>query len=183
MKPKQTLALVTTLICSVMAAAPAIAQHIQWRDAWMPAYSVEMTNTPVFATLVNLSEHNDRLIAVRSDDAAAASIRALRQHDGVLREVVLDSLELPAGVPVTLGSDTAWLLLEKTRTPVRARSTQTLTLVFEHAGEIRKRVRATPIRFPAERVQDIHSDPLQRPVSPSRSEGLDDALRSDPFLR
>lgn len=183
MKSKHTLTMAVSLICGLIAAAPVAAQDIQWRDAWMPAYSVEMANTPLFATLVNLSERNDRLIAVRSDEAARVSIRTLQQVDGALREVVLDSLELPAGVPVTLGSNTAWLLLENTRTPVRARSTHTLTLVFEHAGEVRKRVRATPVRFPAERVDDIHSDPLQRPVTSPRSEGLDDALRSDPFLR
>ncbi|NMG02680.1 copper chaperone PCu(A)C [Azoarcus taiwanensis] len=183
MKPKHTLAILATLMGSLMAAAPATAQEIQWREAWMPAYSVEMTNTPLFATLVNLSQRNDRLIAVRSDQAEQVSIRALQQVDGTLREVVLDSLELPAGVPITLGSDTAWLLLENTRTPVRARSTHTVTLVFEHAGEVSRRVRATPVRFPAERVEDIHSDPLQRPVTAPRSEGLDDALRSDPFLR
>lgn len=183
MKTKHNLAIFSLLLGSVLATAPVAAQEIQWRDAWMPAYSVEMANTPLFATLVNLSERNDRLIAVRSDQAEQVSIRALQQTDGKLREVVLDSIELPAGVPVTLGSDTAWLLLENTRTPVRARTTHTVTLVFEHAGEVRKRVRATPVRFPAAQVDDIHTDPLQRPVTSPRLESLDDALRSDPFLR
>ncbi len=184
MKLKHTFALLLAAFTgTTLATAPALAQDIQWRDAWMPAYSVETADTPIFATLINLSERNDRLVAVRSDDAAAVTIRALRLIDGELREVTLDGLELPAGVPVTLNSGSAWLLLEQTRVPVRARSTQTLTLVFEHAGEIRQRVRATPVRFPAERVDDIHSDPLQRPVTAPRSEGLDDALRTDPFLR
>ncbi len=183
MNTKHNLAIFSLLLGSVIAAVPVAAQEVQWRDAWMPAYSVEMADTPLFATLVNLSERNDRLIAARSDQAEQVSIRALQQTNGALREVVLDSLELPVGVPVTLGSDTAWLLLENTRRPVRARSTHTVTLVFEHAGEVRKRVRAIPVRFPAERVDDIHSDPLQRPLTSPRIESLDDALRSDPFLR
>lgn len=175
--------LVAGLAATVLAGAAWASEAIQTREAWMPAYSVEISSTPVFATLINVADAKDRLLAVRSDAADKVSIRALRLLDGALTEVAVDSLELPVGVPVELNASTAWLLLENTRRPVRARDQYTLTLVFEHAGEVTLRVRARPVRFVAETSDDIRTDPLQQRMPSRRIEGLDDALRTDPFLR
>ncbi len=164
-------------------AGSAWAGEIQTREAWMPAYSVELPSTPVFATLINVSDASDRLLSVRSDGADLVSIRALRPVEGTLREVTLESLELPVGVPVELNSANAWLLLENTRKPVRARDQHTLTLVFERAGEVTLRVRARPVRFVAESPDDLRTDPMQQRLTPRHAEGLDEALRTDPFLR
>lgn len=164
-------------------AAPALADTLHVRDAWIPVYGDTVRNAPVFLTLLNMSDTNDRLLGASSDAAARVSIQAMGVADDALRTHTLDAVALPVGVPVTLNPGGVWLLLEDIHTPLRVRALYTVKLMFEHAGEREYRIRARVTNIAAETLDNMRTDPMQTRTQPERTEGLDDALRTDPFLR
>jgi len=181
MKYAQRLTL-AALVCGALASAPAAAERIHVRDAWMPAYAGNPRNAPVFLTLVNLGPEPDRLIAVKVEGGAAASIRAMVIEGGEARQREIAAVELPPGVPVPLQAGGAYLVLEGLKATPRPRAAQTVRLVFEHAGEREYRVRVRPQGLGDDTLENLRTDPLQQPGKPARTEGLDDALRTDPLL-
>lgn len=183
--PRITQIASSTLLCLGLALGSLAAQagDIHVRDAWMPAYGEKPDSAPAFLTLINLGATEDRLIGARSEGAREVSLRTLRLDDGELRTVPLQAVSLPPGVPVVFESGLAWLMLEGFNTPLAARGTQTITLIFERAGEVEHRIRIRNVQPGGGSLDNMRTDPLQSPGQTQRTEGLDDALRSDPFLR
>ncbi len=179
---KARLLTLAALACGSFAGT-ALADGIHVGEAWIPAYGENLRNAPVFLTLVNLGKGSDRLVGARSDGAAAVSLQTLAVQDGELRAQPLQAVSLPPGVPVPLAAGGTWLMLEDLKAPLRARATYTLKLVFEQAGEREYRVRVRPTPLAGDNLENLRTDPLQQPGQTQRTEGLDDALRSDPFLR
>lgn len=178
----------TGLACAAAAAAAAIsmpvsAQTVHVRDAWIPAYSEAPARAPVFMTLVNTGERPDRLLSASAQGVASVSLQTLAMSDDELRGHTLKAIELPAGVALPLEAGGAWLMLEGLQAPMRARATYTLTLQFEHAGTQQVQVRVRPTSLLGDGLRNLRTDPLQEPGQTQRIEGLDDALRTDPFLR
>jgi copper(I)-binding protein len=101
---------------------------------------------------------------------------------GEARQREIAAVELPPGVPVPLQAGGAYLVLEGLKPTSRPRAAQTIRLVFEHAGEREYRVRVRPQGLGDDTLENLRTDPLQQPGKPARTEGLDDALRTDPLL-
>lgn len=179
---KTRLLTLAALACTAFA-TPTLAGDLHVREAWIPAYAENVSTAPVFLTLVNLGKDADRLVSARSDGAARVSLQALSVQDGELRATPLRGVALPPGVPVPLEAGSAWLQMEGLKGPLRPRATYTLKLTFEKAGEREVRVRVRPTPLAGESLDNLRTDPQQQPGQTPRSEGLDDALRSDPFLR
>lgn len=179
---KTRLLALAALACTTLA-APALAETIHVRDAWIPVYGDTLRAAPVFLTLVNLGESADRLLSASSDDATAVSIQTMSVADDTLRPHTLDNVVLPVGVPVALTPGGAWLMLEGMKTPLRGRTVYTVKLVFEHAGEREYRIRGRVSNIAMDTLENMRTDPMQSTTQPERTEGLDDALRTDPFLR
>jgi len=179
---KTRLLALAAFACTTLA-APALADTIHIRDAWIPVYGDQQRNAPIFLTLVNMGDSADRLLSVHSNDATKVSIQAMSVADDVLRPHTLDSVVLPVGVPVALSPGGAWLMLEGMQAPARARAMYSVVLVFEHAGEIEYRIRGRLSNIAADTLENLRTDPMQSPTRSERTEGMDDALRTDPFLR
>lgn len=181
MKSAKHLTLVA-LACAAFVSGNAVADAIEARDAWLPAYGERVRVAPVFMTLVNHADSADRLIAVRTDIARDASVQTMALVDGELRQQRLRSVELPAGVPVSLHAGGAYVVLDGIDAPLQPRAAHTLHLVFEKAGEREVRVRVRPAARDGTALENLRTDPLQQPGQLPRTEGLDD-VRTDPFLR
>ncbi len=163
--------------------APAAADDLHVSDAWIPAYADKPASAPLFLTLVNTGNTADRLLGASSPAAESVSLQGMALSDGTLKAQPVKAVELPAGVPVPLAAGGVWLQLEGLKAPLRARASYTVTLKFENGGEREYAVRARPTLLASESLDNLRTDPLQQPGQPARTEGLDDALRSDPFLR
>ncbi|PTD97772.1 copper chaperone PCu(A)C [Pseudothauera lacus] len=170
------------VVACTLGAGPVLASGIHVRDAWIPAYGEGARSAPLFLTVTNTGTP-DRLIGARSDAAERVSINTLQAHEGELRATALQAVALPSGVPVIFESGNAWLQLEGLKAPLRPRATVTVKLVFERAGEREYRIRVRPNPLGGDTLENMRTDPLQQPGQTQRTEGLDDALRSDPFLR
>jgi len=179
---KTRLLALAAFACTTLA-APALADTIHVRDAWIPVYGDQQRNAPVFLTLVNMGDSADRLLRVHSNDATKVSIQTMGVTDDALRPHTLDTVVLPVGVPVALSPGGAWLMLEGMHAPARSRAMYTVVLVFEHAGEIEYRIRGRLSNIGVDTLENLRTDPMQSTTQPERTEGMDDALRSDPFLR
>lgn len=183
MKKAQRLML-GALACGALASAAAAAESIHVRNAWMPAYTDDARSAPVFLTLVNLGAKSDRLVGVKADGAAVAGIRVIAVENGEARQRELTAVELPPGVPVPLQAGGAYLVLEGLKAPLKPRAAQTIRLVFQNAGERELRVKVRPEGLGDDPLENLRTDPLQVPIGkPAHSEGVDEALRTDPFQR
>lgn len=182
MKTATSLSL-AAIACTMLATSHAAADDIRIRDAWLPAHGEHVRVAPVYLTLVNQGSHADRLIGVRSEIARTATLHAMTIEADQARQRPLRAVELPAGIPVPLHAGGAYVILDDIVTPLRPRAVHTLHLVFEHAGEREVKFRVRPAGRDDDTLENLRTDPLQQPGQIPRSEGLDDALRTDPFLR
>lgn len=93
-------------------------------------------NGAVYAMIMNGGTAADRLVAVKSDLAAAVELHAMTEEGGVMQMRKVDGVDVPAGGMVMLESGGTHIMLIGLKAPLREGTTGTLTFVFEHAGEV-----------------------------------------------
>lgn len=161
--------------------ASAVAGDIRVRDAWIEPAG--QRNAIVQLTLVNTSDADDRLLGVTSASAARVSIQAMAVADGVWARHTLQAVDVPAGMAVPLQPGGAFLILEDLSETLRPRANVVLRLTFERAGTLESRARVRPSALADDALDNLRTDPLQQPGRPQRRDGLDDAVKTDPFLQ
>ena len=93
-------------------------------------------NGAAYAMIMNGGAAADRLVAVKSDLAAAIELHAMSEEGGVMQMRKLGAVDVPAGGMVMLESGGTHIMLIGLKAPLREGMTGTLTFVFEHAGEV-----------------------------------------------
>ena len=90
-----------------------------------------------FMTIVNASNHDDRLLAVSSAAAGSVEIHQSVIEKGVMRmRAITDGVSVPAGESVSLAPAGLHLMLFDLKQPLRLGDQLALSLKFERAGVI-----------------------------------------------
>lgn len=90
-----------------------------------------------FMTIHNAGEQSDRLIGGHSQFTQSISIHQTTMEDGTMRMMPLhEGLEIPAGGSVALKPGSYHLMLMGLDNPLVEGERRTITLEFEHAGEV-----------------------------------------------
>lgn len=177
--------LAAALASSLVVSHSVLADKVYVQDAWSPAFAVSaLTQAPVYMTLTNLSAESRQLVSAETSVAKAVTLQGWTQ-DAQLRKVQhLNAMELPVAAPVSLNAGSAYLMLDGLNAPLRPGSRFTLTLAFDNGERSDVRVQVRSSQVSGERVlEGMRTDPLQQGTPQRRTEGLDDALRTDPLLR
>lgn len=126
--PVKTLAL---LACAA-AMAPAWAQKVDVKDAWVRATVQGQQATGAFMTLTAASA--TRLVGVSSPVAGVAEVHEMKMEGDVMKmRAVEGGLELPPGKAVTLKPGGYHLMLMDLKLPLKPDTTIPVTLVFKTA--------------------------------------------------
>ena len=118
--------------CSNRAADP----DLQIGDAWARATAPGQTSGAAYMTIDNKGAA-DRLVAIQTSRATAATIHDSRTERGVMRMRMRDALPVPAGARVDLAPGGTHVMLAPLSAPLKAGETFSLTLRFERAGDMR----------------------------------------------
>ena len=129
------------LIPAVLAAfwlssGAAAADGIMITDAFARASAGASKNAAAFMTLKNHSGRDDHLVAVRTARARKAELHTHIHDQGVMRMRPVARSTVPAGAAATLKPGGEHVMLIGVTAPLKKGETLSLTLVFEHAGEI-----------------------------------------------
>ena len=83
----------------------------------------------------------DRLLAARSDVAAAVQLHSMSMQGNVMRMREVEAIDVPAGAKVALEPGGLHIMLVGLKAPLQAGSSFPLTLRFDKAGEVRLEVK------------------------------------------
>ena len=126
------------LATATLFALPAFADSIMVLDPYARASSPTAKAGAAFMTLHNMSQKDDRLIAVRTDAARRAELPTHKETgDGVMQ-----MMEVEEGFPVATGEmihlkrGGEHVMLMGLTGPLEQGADITLTLIFETAGEV-----------------------------------------------
>ena len=112
------------------------ADGIMITDALARASAGAAKNAAAFMTLKNHSGRDDHLVAVRTARARKAELHTHIHHQGVMRMRPVARITVPAGAAATLKPGGDHVMLMGLTAPLKKGDSLSLTLVFEHAGEI-----------------------------------------------
>ena len=125
-------------LAAVTLAFPALAGEIEVRDAYARAASPAAKAGAIFMTLANTGTQDDRLLAVASDVAQKVELHThVQSGDGIMKMTAIEGgIDLPAGATHALERGGDHVMLMGLTRSLAQDDTVTLTLTFEHAGEI-----------------------------------------------
>ena len=114
------------------------ASHLAVQDAYARASSSKSTSGAAFLEVVNPTDQDDQLIGVRTDAAARAELHThMESGDGVMKMMhVKEGFPIPAGKTHQLKRGGDHVMLMGLTQPMVQGEIITLTLIFEHAGEV-----------------------------------------------
>jgi copper(I)-binding protein len=92
---------------------------------------------PVYVTLANSGQVQDRLVSAESPLAERVIIKELDRRDGLVSARQLDALILPPQSRQTLRPGQSQITLDRLKTTIRPGDTLPLNLQFERAGNIK----------------------------------------------
>ena len=119
-----------------LSSGAAAADGIMITDAFARASAGAAKNAAAFMTLTNHSGRDDHLVAVRTARARKAELHTHIHDQGVMRMRPVARITVPAGAAATLKPGGEHVMLIGVTAPLKKGETLSLTLVFEHAGEI-----------------------------------------------
>jgi len=131
-----------TIFCLLTAASMALAgpdrqQMLEILEPRAPAMTDAKTiHVPVYMTIKNRGERDERLLAARTPYADKVELIELRQAIGMQLPMAADELLVASGASVELNPDGPRLLLSGVKQPLRASDMFPMTLIFERAGAI-----------------------------------------------
>ena len=124
-----------------LSSGPAAADGIMITDAFARASAGAAKNAAAFMTLNNHSDRDDHLVAVRTTRARKAELHTHIDDQGVMRMRPVARITVPAGAAAKLKPGGDHVMFMGLTAPLKKGDTLSLTLVFEHAGEIEVAVR------------------------------------------
>lgn len=131
------LALLTGLHLPPAVAQPAEPQpEILVADAWIRAPALPQRPAALYFTLRNSGDMAQRLVAVRTDDAARSEIHNHFHDGGVMKMRRQDHVEIAPGETLAFKPGGLHVMLFEPAASVAAGATLTARLVFEPAGEV-----------------------------------------------
>ena len=119
-----------------LSAGSAVADGIMVTDAFARASAGAAKNGAAFMTLKNHAGRDDHLVAVRTRARARPNCTPTSIDQGVMRMRPVARITVPAGAAATLKPGGDHVMLMGLTAPLKKGDTLSLTLVFEHAGEI-----------------------------------------------
>ena len=130
------------------AAAPAPAREATRGDISLARPQIRASignapNTAAYVAIRNRGSRPDQLVSASCTCAARVEIHTQQTQDGVARMVRVPAVTVPASGEAVLAPGGAHLMLFGLKRPVRDGEDQTLTLVFQRAGAVTTRFRAT----------------------------------------
>lgn len=106
-------------------------------DARIRATQPGASVTAAYVSITNTGAKADYLVSARTEIAGRVEIHKMEMHGDVMRMRPFDgSLEIPAGETVTLEAGGLHLMLMNLAQMAKKGETASLTLLFEHSGEI-----------------------------------------------
>ena len=148
--------------CSSSAAPGSSGAQIQVSDAWLrsvpgmaanmpgmptpePTKSSDMErmaplDLPVYMTIRNSGNQNDRLLRAETDIAAKVELHTMKMQGGQMKMSPVDSYQIPAGGEVKLQSGGDHIMLFGITREPKVGDVISLTLQFEKAGSMPVRV-------------------------------------------
>lgn len=119
------------LIALVLCAAPAAAQPVTVKDAWVRAPAPGQT---IAAAYMELTSRGDmELIGVTSPVAARAELHSTTVEEGVMKMRPAGKIELPSGKPVKLAPGGLHVMLIDLKQPLKAGAKVPLALTVQRA--------------------------------------------------
>lgn len=106
------------------------------RDGWASPTPGGVDVSAGYLTIANGTSADDRLISATSTRAAAVEIHEMQMDGPVMRMRPVESLTIPAGGEVTLGSGGMHLMFTGVTQPFTEGESIPVQLTFEHAGVI-----------------------------------------------
>lgn len=124
-------------LLAAMIATPTFAE-IMVMDAYARAASPVAKSAAAFMVLHNTGDNDDALIAVRTDAAAVVELHThVENTQGVMRMVEIEGgIPVPAGQMHQLARGADHVMLMGLTAGLRQGDEITVTLTFEHAGEV-----------------------------------------------
>ena len=119
-----------------LSSGAAAADSIMITDVFARASAGAAKNAAAFMTLQNNSGRDDHLVAVSTTRARKAELHIHFHDQGVTRMRPVAQITVPAGARATLKSGGDHIMLMGLTAPLKKGDTLSLTLVFQHAGEI-----------------------------------------------
>ena len=119
-----------------LSSGAAAADGIMITGAFARASAGTGKNGAAFMTLKNHSSRDYHLVAVRTARARKAELHTHIHDQGVMRMRPVARITVPAGAAATLKPGGDHVMLMGLTAPLKKGDTLSLTLVFEHAGEI-----------------------------------------------
>ena len=105
-------------------------------DAWARATPPGAGVAAAYLTIDNAGGGADRLLGASSDAAGRVEVHETRRDGEVMRMRKAEPLDIPAGERVVFGPGGLHVMLMELKEPLRQGETLSLTLRFEHAGEV-----------------------------------------------
>jgi hypothetical protein len=106
-------------------------------DAWARATPPGAGVAAAYLTIDNAGGGADRLLGASSDAAGRVEVHETRRDGEVMRMRKAEPLDIPAGERVVFGPGGLHVMLMELKEPLHQGDTLSLTLRFEHAGEVR----------------------------------------------
>lgn len=128
--PKTLLAIAISLLMSAGAMAQTGAVEIT--DAWARATPGKAENGAAYLTMA--APTGDRLTGISTPVAKKAELYAMKMAGGIMTMSHLDTIDLPAGQPVTLKPGAVHIMLLGLKEPLQAGRSIPLILHFEKGG-------------------------------------------------
>jgi len=130
-------ALVLVLAIAPSALAQDAKDALAIENARAPAVTDTRTvNLPVYMTIRNRGDKNERLLAATTPNADKVELIELRNEIGIHLPMATEVLLVAAGASLELNPEGPRLLLSGLKTPLKAADRFPITLVFEPSGAI-----------------------------------------------
>lgn len=127
-----------TIALMLLFAAPAYAQEVSVKDAWIRGTVQGQSATGAFMELTGKS--NARLVGAASPAAKTVEVHNMKVENGVMKMFPVDAVDLPAGKPVKLAPGGYHMMLMDLQKPLNAGDKVPMKLTFELANRKRETV-------------------------------------------
>lgn len=138
-------------VIAVLCAAPAHAQEVTVKDAWIRGTVQGQTATGAFMELTGKSAA--RLVSAASPVAKTVEVHNMKMENGVMKMFPVDGIDVPAGQTVKLASGGYHVMLMNLPRALNAGDRVPLQLTFELADRKRETVELSV------QVRDVRGQP------------------------
>ncbi len=124
------------LLLMLLCAAPAQAQQVTVKDAWIRGTVQGQSATGAFMEITAKSAV--RLVGASSPVAKIVEVHQMTMTNGVMKMFPVDGVDVPAGKTIKLGPGSYHMMLMNLQQPLSAGDKVPLQLIFESADKKRE---------------------------------------------